>query len=136
LFKGLANLASLMKQAQSMGGKMREIQAELQAKRVTGEAGGGMVTVEVNGLGEILKLTIDPQLIERGEREMIEDLTPAAVNQAIARSKQLHVEAMKSMTGGVNLPGLDDALSKIAGMDAAPDETNIDEEEAADETRP
>lgn len=136
MFKGLANLASLMKQAQSMGGKMREIQAELQAKRVTGEAGGGMVTVEVNGLGEILKLTIDPQLIERGEREMIEDLTPAAVNQAIARSKQLHVEAMKSMTGGVNLPGLDDALSKIAGMDAAPDETNIDEEEAADETRP
>ena len=115
MFKGLANIATLMRQAHQMRGKMDEINQRLRDERVTGSAGGGMVEVEINGLGEVLRVTIEPALIERGEREMIEDLLPAAVNQAIARSKQFHVEAMKSLTEGLDMPGLNEAIAQITG---------------------
>ena len=68
-----------------------------------------------SGAGEILSLQIEPSLVERGEREMLEDLIPAAVNQALTRGKELHAEAMKSVTSGLDLPGLDDALAKFTG---------------------
>ena len=74
-----------------------------------------MVTVEVNGLGEVLRCQVDPSLVTSGDRELLEDLIPAAVNQAIAKSKQLHAEAMKSMTEGMDVPGLGDMLSKLTG---------------------
>jgi DNA-binding YbaB/EbfC family protein len=115
VFKGLSNIASLMRQAQQMGGKMQEISERLRGERATGAAGGGMVEVEVNGLGEVLSVKIEPSLVESGDREMIEDLLPAAINQAVAKSKQLHVEAMKSLTDGMDMPGLEEALSQITG---------------------
>jgi DNA-binding YbaB/EbfC family protein len=106
-----------MKQAHQMGGKMKGIQERMKAERVSGSAGGGMVQAEVNGLGEMLRLTIDPVLVERGDREMIEDLVPAAVNQAQAKARQLHGEAMQSLTEGLNVPGLDEALANMTGTD-------------------
>ena len=112
MFKGLANLSTLMRQAQQMGGQIQEQTEQLRAKRVTGGAGGGMVEVEANGLGEILKVRIDPSL---DDREMIEDLLPSAINQAGAKAKQLHVEMMQSMTEGIDIPGLGDALAQITG---------------------
>lgn len=121
MFKGLANFASLMKQAQQMGGKMKGIQEQMKAERAVGSAGGGMVQVEVNGLGEMLRLTIDPALVERGEREMIEDLVPAAVNQAQEKAKQLHSQAMQSLTEGMDVPGLDEALAKVTGTGTSED---------------
>ena len=108
-----------MKQAQQMGGKMKGIQEQMKAERVTGSAGAGMVQAEVNGLGEMLRLTIDPALIERGDREMIEDLVPAAVNQAQEKARQLNSEAMQSLTEGMDVPGLDEALAKITGTDTS-----------------
>ena len=111
----LANLGSIMKQAQEMGSKLQGLNEELKTKRATGSAGGGMVEAEVDGLGTLLSVRIEPSLIEKGDREMIEDLVPAAVNQAVARAKQLHAEAMQSMTGGLELPGLDQALSNLTG---------------------
>ncbi len=119
MFKGLANLGSIMKQAQQMGGKVEEMNAQLRQQRATANAGGGMVEVEVNGLGEVIKLTIDPLLIEKNERDMIEDLVPAAVNQAIKKSHELRAEARKGLTSGIGLPDLDDAIAKFSGM---PDE--------------
>ena len=113
MLKGLGNIASLMKQAQQMGGQLQQVNERLKSQRATGAAGGGMVEVEVNGLGEVLRVAIDPALVERGEREMIEDLLPAAVNQALAKAKQLHVEAMQSLTEGLDMPGLNEAISKI-----------------------
>ena len=95
MFKGLGNLAnigSLIKQAQQMGGKMQQIGEELKTRRAEGSAGGGMVNVEVNGLGEVLRCRIDPSLITAGDRELIEDLLPPAINQALAKSKDLHAE--------------------------------------------
>lgn len=118
MFKGLGNLAnlgSLLKQAQQMGGRLKQISEELKNKRAEGISGGGMVTVEVNGLGEVLACRIDPSLVASGDRELIEDLVPAAVNQALAKSKQLHAEAMKSMTEGLDVPGLGSMLAQLSG---------------------
>ena len=113
MFKGIANLGAMMKQAQEMGSRMGEVNEQLKHKRATGTAGGGMVEVEVNGLGEVLRLSIDPMLMEKNEKEMIEDLVPAAVNQAVRKSKELHAEALQELTSGMDLPGLDDALAKF-----------------------
>ncbi|MBM4092580.1 MAG: YbaB/EbfC family nucleoid-associated protein [Planctomycetes bacterium] len=115
MFKGIGNLASMMKAAQQMGGKLQEVQEQLKAARATGSAGGGMVEIEVNGLGEVLRARIDPRLFAEGDREMLEDLLPAAFNQAQSKAKQLHGEAMRRVTEGLNLPGLTDALSQLSG---------------------
>ena len=113
MFKELGNMASMLRQAQQVGGKMQEVAGQLKSKRVTGSAGGGMIEVEANGLGEVLKVKIDPSL--RGDLEMIEDLIPAAMNQVAAKAKELHMKMMQSVTGDLNLPGLSDALSELTG---------------------
>jgi DNA-binding YbaB/EbfC family protein len=118
MFKGIGNLASLMKSAQQMGGKMQEIQGQLKAVRAIGAAGGGMVEIEVNGLGEALRARLDPTLFASGDREMLEELLVAAINQAQAKAKQLHREAMQSMTEGLNLPGLNEVLAQLSGGDS------------------
>jgi DNA-binding YbaB/EbfC family protein len=117
MLKGLGNIASLMKTAQQMGGKMQEVNDQLKAARVSGTAGGGMVEIEANGLGEVLRAKIDPTLLNTADAEMLEDLLPAAINQAQAKAKELHRQAMQSMTEGLNLPGLSEALGKLSGGD-------------------
>jgi DNA-binding YbaB/EbfC family protein len=114
MFKGLADLASVMRQAQQIKGKMEDVNRRLKGERVTASTGGGMIQVEANGLGEVVRVSIEPDLVQNGEREMIEDLLPAAFNQAVEKSKQLQAEAMKSVTDGLNLPGLDQALSQLS----------------------
>jgi nucleoid-associated protein EbfC len=117
MFKGfgnLANIGTLMKQAQEMGGRMQAMQEELRHKRATGAAGGGLVEVDVNGLAEVLAVRIDPSLVEKGEREMIEDLLPAAFNAAQLKARQMHAEAMQQVTGFLPPGGLQDALSQLS----------------------
>ena len=116
MFKGLGNLANLgnlMKQAQEMGDKMQQLTQELKSKRVTGSAGAGMVEVEANGIGEVLAVRIDSALFDKQDREMVEDLLPAAINAAQQKAKELHAEQMQSLTGGLNLPGLNEALGSL-----------------------
>lgn len=115
MFQGFANLASLLQNAHQLNDKLQSLIEELKTKRVSASAGGGMVQVEVNGVGEVLRVKVDPLLFERGEREMIEDLLPAAINQALAKAKELHVELAKSATKDLPLPGLDEALAKLMG---------------------
>ncbi len=117
MFQGIGNLASIMKTAQQMGGKMQELQVQLKALRATGAAGGGMVEIEVNGLGEVLRAKVDPALFASGDRDMLEELLPAAINQAQAKAKQLHRDAMQSMTQGLGLPGLNEALAQLSNGD-------------------
>jgi len=110
LFKGLgdlANLGSLVKQAQKMGEQMQQVNDTLKFERVTGNAGAGLVEVEANGLGEVLALRIDPTLVEKQDRELIEDLLPAAINAAQQKAKGLQAEKMQSLTGGLQIPGID-----------------------------
>ncbi|MBI3466893.1 MAG: YbaB/EbfC family nucleoid-associated protein [Planctomycetes bacterium] len=120
MFKGLGNLATLVKQAQQIGDRMQGVSDQLKGQKVQGTAGGGMVTIEVNGLQEILGCRIDPQLIQQGDRELLEDLVIAATNQALAKARQLHADAMRSMAGGIELPGLDEALAKFTGGGQTP----------------
>ena len=115
VFKDFAGFGSLLKQAQEIGGRMQGLTDELKSRRVTGSAGGGMVEIEVNGLVEVLRCTIDEQLIARGDRELIEDMVVGAVNQAIGKAKQQHADAMKSLTGGMEIPGLSNALGTFLG---------------------
>ncbi len=115
----LANLGSMLKQAQEMGAKMQSLQAELKEKRVSGVAGGGLVTVEANGVGEVLSVKLDPTLLTaqdgKVDQEMLEDLLPMAFNDAAQKAKALHAELMQDVTGGMNLPGMDEAISKLTG---------------------
>jgi len=122
VFKGLGNLTSLLRQAHEISGRMKGLNEELRGRRATGSAGGGMVEVEVNGLLEVLRCHIDKQLVEQGDGEMIEDLVSTAVNQAIGKAKQLHMEAMQSLAGGLEVPGLDAALDNMLG-EQEPDST-------------
>ena len=104
-----------MKQVQEMGAKMQALGEELKTKRATGSSGGGLIEVQVNGLAEVLSVRIDPTLIEKRDREMIEDLLPTAFNAAQKKAKEYHAEAMQQITGGVNLPGWQDALAQMTG---------------------
>jgi nucleoid-associated protein EbfC len=113
MFKGLSQLAGLVSQARNLGEKMQSLQTELAAQRATGRSGGDMVIVEVNGLGQVLTVKLDPSLVERKDQEMIEDLLPSAINDALAKSKELHVNAMQSMTGGLDLSSMQDMLGKL-----------------------
>lgn len=113
MFKGLGNLASMMKQAQEFQGRMGEMQERLKDVRVTGSAGGGMVTVEANGQQKILACRIEPSVFEGGDRELLEDLLVSAVNQAQEKAREQAAEEMSKLAGGLNLPGLGDALSQM-----------------------
>ncbi len=132
MFKGLGNIAALFKEAQNIGPKMEQITADLKTKVVSGSAGGGMVTVNANGLGQVINVEIDPMLIEKGDVEMVKDLLPAAINIATAKAKQLHVESMKSLTGGIPLPGgLDQMMNQFTGGAGATEPTDDDGPDAS-----
>lgn len=113
MFKGISGLASMMKQAQELQSKMGTFQDSLKDVTVTGEAGGGMVKVTANAQQAILDCQIEPEIIEAGDREMLEDLVVSAVNQALDHAKQVAAEKMSEMTGGMDLPGLQDAMSNM-----------------------
>ncbi len=101
--KGLGNI---MKQAQMMQKKMGQMQQEMEAQQVEATAGGGMVTAVVNGRQKLLSLTIDPQVVDADDVEMLQDLISAAVNEAINKSQAMMQEEMNKLTGGMNIPGL------------------------------
>jgi nucleoid-associated protein EbfC len=98
----------LFKRAQELQSKLAEIQAEAEKKTVEVASGGGMVTVVVNGKLQVLKIRIEPQVLESGDREMLEDLVVAAVNEGIRKAQQMTAEAMSRVTGGLKIPGLMD----------------------------
>jgi len=99
-------LVDLMKQAQKIKAKMEELQEEMAQRTVEASAGGGMVKVVMNGRQEILRLEIDPEVVDPQEVEMLEDLIIAAVNEGIRRSQQLWSEELQKLTGGLPIPGI------------------------------
>jgi DNA-binding YbaB/EbfC family protein len=131
VFKGIGNLASLLKSAQGIGGRFNELTEELKSRRATGASGGGMIEVDVNGLGHVLAVRIDPTLVENNEREMIQDLLVAAINDAGEKSRAMNLEAVKGLTGGLSIPGWDAALNQLQGMTGGAGSTD---DEPADES--
>ena len=100
----MKNIGNLMKQAQQMQAKMEEMQARLAEVEVTGTAGGGMISVTVNGKGEVRRIKIDPSIVSKDETEMLEDLLVAACNDAKGKAEAHVAQEMSKLTGGLNLP--------------------------------
>ena len=104
--KGIPNMGNLMKQAQQFQAKFAKLQEELAEKTVEGTAGGGMVSVVANGKQEILKVRIDPEVVDPEDIEMLQDLILAAVNDAHRKVDETLAQQMSGMMGGMKLPGM------------------------------
>lgn len=97
-------LGNLMKQAQKMQEDMQRVQEELANMEITGQAGGGMVKVVMTGRHDLKRVSIDDSLMS-DDKEMLEDLIAAAVNDAVRQLEQTSQERMSGLTSGMNLPG-------------------------------
>jgi len=97
------NIGKLMKHAQKMQEQMEKVQAELANAEVTGEAGGGLVKIVMNGKHEVKRLTIDQTILSE-EKEVAEDLIAAAINDAVRRIQNEQEAKVGSATAGLNLP--------------------------------
>jgi DNA-binding YbaB/EbfC family protein len=97
-------IGNLMKQAQKMQADLQRAQEEIARAEVTGESGGGLVKVTMNGRHEVRRVQIDPSLVG-DDREMLEDLVAAACNDAAHRVEQMTQERMSGLTAGMALPG-------------------------------
>lgn len=102
----MANFGKLMKQAQEMQAKMAKLQEELAQMEFEVSSGGGMVKVRMNGQQEVLGIEIDDEVFKDGDKEMLEDLIVAAMNEARQKAMDITKEQMSSVTGGMNIPGM------------------------------
>lgn len=100
----MKNLGQMMKQAQEMQSRMAEMQKRLETEEITGQSGGGMVRVTLTGKGEARRISIDPKIVDASEKEVLEDLIVAAINDARAKVEARLSEEMAILTGGLNLP--------------------------------
>ncbi len=96
----------LLKQAEKLQAELKRIQEKLEEKTVEASAGGGMVTAVANGKQEIVSIKIDPEVVNKDDVEMLEDLIVAAVNEAKRRAQELVMSEISKLTGGLNIPGL------------------------------
>lgn len=97
------SIGKLMQQAQEMQGKMQEVQEELARLEVTGESGAGLVQVVMTGKHEVRTVNVDDSLLQE-DREMLEDLVAAAINDAVQRVSTASQEKMSEVSGGMDLP--------------------------------
>ena len=100
----MKNFTQMMKQAQELQGKMQEMQAEMETMACEGRAGGGVVTVMLNGKGEMTGIAIDPSMLKADEAEILEDLIVAAHADAKVKVEEAMKEKMASLTGGLPIP--------------------------------
>jgi hypothetical protein len=101
--KGMGNM---MKQAQKLQAKMMKMQEELGDKTTEATAGGGMVKAVANGKQQIVSITIEKEIVDPEDIEMLQDLIMAAINDALAKSQEMVSQEMGKLTGGLNIPGL------------------------------
>ena len=100
----MADFMKLMQQAQQMQGKLQQIQQELASRTVSASSGGGMVTVDADGKGQVTRIKIDPSIVDPNEVEMLEDLVTVAVTEAQKKAADMAQEEMGKLAGGLNLP--------------------------------
>lgn len=105
--KGLpGGMHALMKQANQMQTRMKKLQDELSTREFEGTAGGGAVTIKVNGDHKMTAVKISPEVLQAGDVEMLQDLILAATNDAVKLAKDTSQKEMEKITGGLSLPGL------------------------------
>jgi DNA-binding YbaB/EbfC family protein len=100
------DMQKMMQKAQKMQSKMSDMQDELAEKKVDASAGGGVVTVTVNGNQEVVDIDIEPDAMDPEDPEMLEDLILAATNEAMRKVQEMVSEEMNKITGGMNIPGM------------------------------
>jgi len=96
----------MLKQIEDMQKKMLKAQADLANETVVGSAGGGAITVEMNGHHEVKAVKIDPDAVDPADVETLEDMVLTAFNQALEKAQELAQQKMSPITGGLNVPGL------------------------------
>ena len=97
-------MGKMMKQLQKVQAQMAQLQGEMAGRIVQSSSGGGAVRVEANGQKELVSVQIDPEVLSEDNREMVEDLVLAAVNDALKRVDEMIASEMQKLTGGLNLP--------------------------------
>jgi DNA-binding YbaB/EbfC family protein len=102
----MKNMGKMMKQAQQLQAKMMKMQEELAERTVEGSAGGGMIKAVANGKQQVVSITIEEEVVDPDDVEMLQDLILAAVNDALNRSQEMVSSEMGKLTGGMNIPGL------------------------------
>ena len=102
----MLGLKDLIEQAHGVQAKIKEVQEQLADRSIIGSSGGDMVRVEANGIQEILSVSIEDDLVAVEEKEVLEDLIVAAVNDALEKSRQMAAEELAKITGGIRIPGL------------------------------
>ncbi len=103
---GAATMQKQIQQMQAMQRKMEEMQAEIDKKEVTATAGGGAVSVTVNGKKELVKVDLKKEVVDPDDVEMLQDLIIAAVNEGLRQIEELSSNEMSKLTGGLGIPGL------------------------------
>jgi DNA-binding YbaB/EbfC family protein len=102
----MKGMGKMMKQAQQLQARMMKMQEELAERTVDGTAGGGMIKAVANGKQQIVSITIEEEVVDPEDVEMLQDLVVAAVNDALNRSQEMVSGEMSKLTGGMNIPGL------------------------------
>jgi len=103
---GPQNMNAMIKQAQKMQDDMAALQEDLDSREYDVSAGGGVVTVKINGKKEILAIDIKPEIVDPDDIETLSDVLIAAINEAIRKAEDTNNEEMGKITGGLNLPGM------------------------------
>ncbi|MBQ4159331.1 MAG: YbaB/EbfC family nucleoid-associated protein [Clostridia bacterium] len=103
---GMGNMNQMIKQAQKMQEEMLKAQAEIEEKTIEASAGGGAVTVTINGKKELQAIKISPEAVDPDDVETLEDLILSAVNEAMRQADEVAAGTMGKITGGMNIPGL------------------------------
>lgn len=102
----MQNIGNIMKQAKKLQERMASLQNELALRTVEASAGGGMVSVLVNGKHELVSLRIEKEVVNPEDVEMLQDLIMAAVNEGVRKSQEMAATEMAKLTGGISIPGL------------------------------
>lgn len=100
------DMNNIVRQAQEMQQRMSQVKNELASRTVTGSAGGGMVTVTVNGRNELLDIKVAKEVINPDDQEMLQDLILSAVNEGISKARDMAQVEMRKITGNINIPGI------------------------------
>ncbi len=101
------DIKEIMGKVEELHKKIINLQEELSSKEVEASSGGGMVTAVVNGIGQLVKIQIDPTVVDPNDIQMLQDLVVAAVNEALKKAKELREEEIAKLTGGLKIPGID-----------------------------
>ena len=103
---GGGNMTQMLKQAKKMQEQMMKMQEEMEEKVYEASAGGGAVSVKINGKKEIQEINIKPEVVDPDDVEMLQDLIIAAVNEGMRKADESSADEMSKLTGGLNIPGL------------------------------